>query len=109
VRQRKGTVLISLLVVPWIARRMRIPMPISGSDRLFWIQWIITHGSLRLCRRGSVVRSVESIQVRAVVGVLFLLRVQLRFLEVVMTENVNVSGRLIVIVIGVWCMRKVFF
>jgi hypothetical protein len=34
---------------------------------------IITHGSLRLFRRGSV----ESTQVRAVAGVLFLLRVQL--------------------------------
>ncbi|MBZ6376355.1 MAG: hypothetical protein LBE67_15615 [Kocuria palustris] len=54
---------------------------------------------------------MESTQVRAVAGVLFLLRVQLlvqlRFLEVVMTEDV--SGRLIVIAIGVWCMRKVFF
>jgi hypothetical protein len=87
------------LAVSWIASRMRTPMPISGSDRLFWIPWIIIHVSLQLCRRGSVVRSVGNTQ-------FFLLQTLLPF-QVLMIVSVNVSGKLIVIVIDVWFMLKI--
>lgn len=54
---------MSLLVVSRIAPRTKIPMPINVLDRLLWILLIITHASLPLCRRGSLVPSVENTQV----------------------------------------------